>query len=310
MNYRATGSGEGIEQLRRGTVDFAASDYALSSEELKSAQLIQFPTAISAVVLVANIPGIKAGDIKLSANLVAQIFSGKISQWNDARLVQLNPTLNLPNKSIAVIARKDSSGTSYNFSDYLSKASPEWRQSYGRSQQIAWPDKFLLVSGSNDAARLLKRTDYSLSYIDYSHAYQLKLDTLQLQNKDGRYLQANTETITMAAANSNWPINGNDGSLILQAGANSWPITCASYVVIRQVAQQSPKTNATMNFFTWVLMSGDKYTLSADFVRLPDRLQARAFKEMTTVVNSQGQVIPWDFRARAEEKAGQYQVIH
>ena len=297
VDYQAIGSSAGLKKIKENSVDFGASDAALSQSELKKAKLIQFPSAISGVVPVVNLPGVKPGELHLNAETLVGIFSNKISQWNDPAIAGINPQIRLPNKPIEVIVRQDGSGTTYNFTDYLSKVSPEWKQSYGKNFTISWHSKLMQVKGSSSIAAAIRKTPYSISYIDYNYVVQDKLDAVQLQNKDGKFISPTPESFSAALSNSGWKTQANFEEMLTdKPGTKTWPITMGTFILIPQATNNPEKTITTLKFFTWAFMNGDKLVNSVDLVRLPDSLQARVFKEMTTVTDQQGKPLNWSLR--------------
>ncbi|MFZ6742270.1 phosphate ABC transporter substrate-binding protein PstS [Undibacterium sp. JH2W] len=301
--YQASGSSAGIKKIKENTVEFGASDAAMSQAELKKEKLIQFPSAISGVVPVINLPGIKTADLRLTGEVLASIFSGDITVWNDAAITALNPGLRLPNKNIEVIVRQEGSGTTYNFSDYLSKVSKNWQTKFGKGLTIVWNTRLTQVKGSSNIASTVKKTPYSISYIDYNYVSQEKLDFALLQNRDGKFIAPSAEAFSSALTNSSWKTDANFEEMLTdKPGAKSWPITMGTFIVMQQRAKDVQQTTATMQFFTWAFMRGDRYVNSVDFVRLPDSLQARIFKEMTTVTDKKGEVLNWNLRTDMHAK--------
>lgn len=297
ITYQASGSSAGIKKIKENSVEFGASDAALSQADLKKDKLIQFPSAISGVVPVINLPGIKSAELRLTGEILASIFSGDITLWNDAAITALNPGIRLPNKNIEVIVRQDGSGTTYNFSDYLSKVSKKWQTKYGRNFIIPWSSHshLIQVKGSSNIAGSLKKTPYAISYIDFNYVSQEKLDYALLQNRDGKFIAPSAEAFSSALSNSSWKTDANFEEMLTdKAGQKTWPITMGTFIVMQQRAKDAQQTTAAMKFFTWAFMRGDRYVNSVDFVRLPDSLQARIFKEMTTVTDKKGEVLNWN----------------
>ncbi|MBC3871336.1 phosphate ABC transporter substrate-binding protein PstS [Undibacterium oligocarboniphilum] len=294
IDYQAVGSSAGIKKIKEASIDFGASDVALPQAELKKSKLIQFPSAISGVVIITNLPGIKSGELHMNGELLAGIFSSRITQWNAAEIQALNPNLRLPSKPIEVIVRQDGSGTTYNFTDYLSKVDKAWQTAFGKNFTINWNQKLNQVKGSSTISATVKKTPYSISYIDYNYVVQDKLDAVQLQNRDGKFLMPSAEGFSTALANSSWKNQGNFEEMLTdKAGAKSWPITMGTFIILPQMTSQPEKTSATLKFFTWAFMNGDRFVNSVDFVRLPDALQARVFKEMTTVTDTANKPLNW-----------------
>ncbi|MDE2430237.1 MAG: phosphate ABC transporter substrate-binding protein PstS [Burkholderiales bacterium] len=294
VDYQATGSSAGIKKIKENGVDFGASDAALSLSDLKKAKLIQFPSAISGVVPVINLPGVRTGTLHLTGDILAGIFSAKITQWNDAAIVAANPGVHVPVHAIEVIVRQDGSGTTYNFTDYLSKVNPAWQMANGRNFTINWNPRLTQVKGSGGVSAAVRKTAYSISYIDYNYVVQDKLDFALVQNRDGRFPLPGPESFSIALSGSSWKTQANFEEMLTdKPGVKAWPITMGTFILLPQAAVNVEKTSATLKFFTWAFMNGDKFVNSVDFVRLPDALQARVFKEMTTVTDQNGKPLHW-----------------
>ena len=295
IDYQPLGSSAGLKKIKENTIDFGASDVALSAEDLKKNHLIQFPSAISGVVPVINLPGVKSGELKLTGEILAAIFSHKIRQWNDAEISVINPGMRLPDKTIDVLVRSDGSGTTYNFTDYLGKLSPEWKSSYGKNFTIAWHKDLTQVKGSSGIASQLKKTPYSIGYVDYNYVVQDKLDVVQLKNRSGRFILPGASSFIASLDASSWKSTGNFEEMLTdKSGSHSWPITMGTFVLMQKNATDPKKTSMVLKFFTWAFMSGDHLVNSVDLVRLPDQVQARAFKEMTTINDAKGNPLKWD----------------
>lgn len=294
MAYQPVGSSAGIKQIKAKTVDFAGSDVAMSVADLKRDDLIQFPSAISGVVPVVNLPGIATGKLKLTGELLADIFARKISQWNDPAIVAMNPDVKLPKKVIEVIVRQEGSGTTYNFTDYLSKVNAEWQSQYGKNFTIKWHAELVQVKGSSGVSAAVKSTPYSISFIDYNYVLQDNLDYAILKNRDGRFVSPSAEAFAASMNNSGWKSNGRFEEMLTdKPGANSWPISMGTFVILQKTATNAEKSIAVLKFFTWSFMNGDHLVRTVDMVRLPDSIQARIFKEMTTVTDAKGKPLQW-----------------
>ncbi|BBB61392.1 phosphate-binding protein PstS [Undibacterium sp. KW1] len=295
VTYQASGSSAGIKKIKENSVEFGASDAALSQADLKKDKLIQFPSAISGVVPVINLPGIKTAELRMTGEVLAGIFSGEIISWNDTAITALNPGLRLPNKNIEVIVRQDGSGTTYNFSDYLGKVSKNWQTRYGRNFTIPWNSRLIQVKSSSNIASTLKKTPYAISYIDFNYVTQEKLDYALLQNRDGKFITPSAEAFSAALSNSSWKTDANFEEMLTdKPGQKTWPISMGTFIIMQKRARDAQQTTATMKFFTWAFMRGDRFVNSVDFVRLPDSLQARIFKEMTTVTDKNGNILNWN----------------
>lgn len=295
LEYQPVGSSAGIKQIKAKSIDFGASDVALSAADLKKDKLIQFPSAISGVVPVINIPGIKSAELHLTGAALAGIFSRRITRWNDDEIHALNPNLKLPNRAIEVVVRQDGSGTTYSFTDYLSKVSKDWQLAYGKNFSIAWHKELIQVKGSSGIVTQVKKSVYSIGYVDFNYVLQDKLDYVQLQNRDGFFLSPSALSFAAALNASGWKKTGRfEEMLTNQAGANVWPISMGTFIIMPQNTGNTDRTTAALQFFTWAFMSGDQLVKSVDFVRLPDHIQARVFREMTTVADHRGKPLKWN----------------
>jgi len=294
FNYQPIGSSGGIKQIKAKAVDFGASDVAMSAEELKKEQLINFPSAISGVVPVINVPGIKAGELMLSGEILADIFAGKISHWNDPAIAAINRGLALPKTAIVTVVRQDGSGTTYNFTDYLSKISPGWKEKFGRNFTIKWHEQAMQAKGSSGIVTAVKQTSGAIGYVDYNYVVQERLNYVQLKNRDGKFVAPTAAAFAAALNNSDWLKKAAFEEMLTdKAGANSWPITMGTFVIIPQTAAHPENTIAAMKFFCWGFIQGDHLVAGMDFVRLPDAVQARIFKEMTKVTDTKGKPLQW-----------------
>ncbi len=294
LDYQPAGSSAGIKQIKEKVVDFGASDVAMSQADLKKFALIQFPSAISGVVAVINIPGIRSAELRLNGEILAGIFSRKITQWNDEQIRALNAGLRLPAKNIEVIVRQDGSGTTYNFTDYLSKMDKHWKSTYGKDFKIAWHKDLTPVKGSSGVVAQLKKTDYAIAYVDFNYVVQDKLDYAQLKNRDGQFLSPNGRSFAAALNASGWKKTGNFEEMLTDKSGNEvWPITMGTFVMMQKNTGNPERAIAALKFFTWAFMSGDHFVSSVDFVRLPDDVQARVFREMTTVSDVNGKPLHW-----------------
>ena len=294
ISYEPSGSSSGIKKIKENNIDFGASDVALPQADLRKSRLIQFPSSISGVVVIVNLPGLKSGDLLLTGDVIAKIFSGQIDQWNDSAIAALNPNLRLPAKTILPYVRQDGSGTTYNFTDYLCNVSKAWQLGLGKNFTINWDAKFTQVKGSSSISAAIRKIPYAISYIDYNYVVQDKLDVAQIQNRDGRFVMPSAEAFSAALAASSWKTQGTfEEMLTNKPGQKSWPITMGTFIILQQSAKNIDRSIATLKFFTWAFMNGDRFVNSVDFVRLPDALQARVFKEMTTVKDMTGKPLNW-----------------
>lgn len=294
VNYDPVGSSSGIKKIKTGTIDFGASDVTLTMEDAEKSQLFCFPSAISGVVPVVNLPGLKAGELKLTGELLAAIFGGKISAWNDPAIVAVNPGAKLPSLPIIRIVREDGSGTTYNFSDYLSKLSPEWKSAFGSGFLISWPNGVVKAKGSSAVSEAVRSRIGGIGYIDYNYVVQDRLDYARLKNRSGTFVSPDSPAFSAALENSDWKTSTNFQQMLTDLpGSRTWPITMGTFVIVPKVTADPQRTIQTLKFFTWALMSGDKLVAEMDFVKLPDMLQARIYRELTTIRDKQGKVLEW-----------------
>ena len=272
INYQSIGSSGGIAQIKAGTVDFGATDKPLSADELRASGLIQFPVVIGGVAPVVNVGGVAAGSLKLSGALLADIFSGKVSQWNDAAITALNPGITLPAARITVVHRSDGSGTTFNFVNYLSKASPMWREKVGEGTSVQWPVG-LGGKGNEGVAAYVKQVRNAIGYVELSYALQNKMAYTQVQNSAGQFVQPNAASFAAAATGADWA-GAEDFNLIITdaPGASSWPISATVFVLMQAKAKDAERAKAARDFFAWGYANGRSQAGALDYVPLPDAL--------------------------------------
>ena len=281
LNYQSIGSGGGIKQIKSKTVDFGASDMPLKQEDLDKDELVQFPAVIGGVVPVVNLPGVAPGQLKLTADLVAKIYLGKITKWNDPAIVELNPSITLPTSSITVVHRSDGSGTSFLFTNWLSKTNPEWKAAVGEGTQVKWPAG-VGGKGNEGVAAMVQQAKNSIGYIEYAYAKRNKLTHVQLKNHDGRFVQPDDTTFKAAAESADWSgTNGMATILTDQKGQNAWPITGASFIIMHKKQQDPLVGRAVLKFFSWAFNNGVKMSEELDYVHLPKSLQDKVRVEWT-----------------------------
>ena len=269
MNYQSIGSGGGIKQITAKTVDFGASDAPLSVEKLDEIGLIQFPMVMGGVVPVVNLEGVKAGELKLTGAVLADIYLGKITNWDDAALKNLNPGVKLPNGKITVVARADGSGTTFIFTHYLSKVSPGFKEKIGNNTSVAWPTG-VSGKGNEGVASYVQRLKGAIGYVEYAYALQNKMTFAQMQNKAGQFVKPDSETFQAAAAGADW--KGTPGfNLMLtdQPGAKSWPITGATFILVYKKQEKTETAHQVLKFFDWAYHHGDKLAEQLDYVPMP-----------------------------------------
>jgi phosphate transport system substrate-binding protein len=288
LNYQSIGSGGGIKQIKAKTVTFGASDMPLKPEDLKAADLLQFPMIIGGVVPVVNIKGIQPGQLHLDGATVASIYMGDITQWDDAQIKRLNPKLALPSTAIAPVYRSDGSGTNFLFSEYLSKANPKFKSSIGANTSVQWPTG-IGAKGNEGVANMTTQTDGAIGYVEYAYAKQNKMAYTLLTNKAGTAVAPSAESFQAAAANADWA-HADSFYLILtdQAGAKSWPITGASFILVYKHPDDPAAVNEALKFFAWAYKDGASMAAELDYVPLPPALIAQVKKTWATEITSGG----------------------
>src|SRR5437764_11169320 len=272
MNYQSIGSGGGIKQITAKTVDFGASDMPLKTAELDKNGLVQWPQIMGGVVLVVNLKGIAPGQLKLDGKTVAAIYLGKIAKWNDPAIAQLNVGVMLPDKAIAPVHRSDGSGTNFIFTHYLSSIDPEFADKIGENTSVEFPGG-LGGKGNEGVAALTTRTDGAIGYIEYAFALQNKMAYTQLRNQSGAFVSPNSKTFQSAAANADW--SKAPGFYLLltnQPGAESWPITGASFILMHKQQADPAKAKAVINFFDWAYRNGSQLAEQLDYVPIPEKV--------------------------------------
>lgn len=269
VNYQSIGSGGGQQQIIAKTVDFGASDDPLSAEKLKDNNLLQFPAVIGGTVPVINVDGIKPGELKLTGEVLANIYLGKITKWDDAAIVALNDGLKLPNADIIVVHRSDGSGTTFGWTNYLSQVSSEWKEKVGEGKAVKWPVG-QGGKGNEGVAGYVRQLANSIGYVEYAYAKQNNLSWTQLQNRDGKFVQPEQTAFAAAAANADWKSAPGMGVVLNQEpGAESWPITQATFILLHKTADKPEQTKAVMEFFDWAWDNGGKLASELDYVPLP-----------------------------------------
>ena len=267
LNYQAIGSGGGLKQVVAKTVDFGASDAPQTAEWQAQNQIVQFPMVVSGIVPIVNIKGLKSGALRLSGPILADIYLGKITKWNDPAIKALNPSLALPDSVITPIYRNDGSGTTYNFSSYLSKVSPVWRDKIGVATALEWPVG-LGAKGNDGVSSLASRVAFSIAYVESNYAKQSNLPYALVQNKQGNFPLPTVAAFEAAAANANWPAaKGFFLTLSDQPGKESWPITAASFIMVQKTGNE--KSEDILKFFDWCYREGEKMARNLDYAPIP-----------------------------------------
>jgi phosphate transport system substrate-binding protein len=271
INYQSIGSGGGIKQIQAKTVDFGASDMPLKPEDLEKSGLMQFPTVIGGIVPVVNLPGLKPGELKLTGAVLADIYLGKVVKWTDPEIAKLNPSIKFPDQDIAVVRRADGSGTSFIFTNYLSKVSPDWKQKVGEGATVQWP-LGLGGKGNEGVSAFVQRIPAALGYVEYAYAKQNKMTYAQMQNADGVFVEPDENSFKAAAAGADWTKSAFYEILTNQPGKASWPISGATFILIYKVQDKPAQGVEVMKFFEWAYKNGAKMAVEMDYVPLPESL--------------------------------------
>lgn len=275
INYQSIGSGGGIAQIKAATVDFGASDAPLSAEDLKAAGLGQFPSVIGGIVPVINIEGVETGKLELDGQTLADIFQGKITKWNDPKIVALNSDVKLPDAAITVVHRSDGSGTSFNFTSYLSKVSDAWKAGPGTGSAVQWPVG-VGGKGNEGVAAYVKQIKGSIGYVEYSYATQNKISYTKLKNAAGKVIEPNAKAFAAAADSAKWE-DAKDFNLIMTnaPGDAAWPITATTWIIMYKEPKNAEKSAAAFDFFKWSLEKGQAQAESLEYVALPKSLVSK-----------------------------------
>jgi len=272
VNYQSIGSGGGIAQIKAKTVTFGATDKPLTSKELAAAGLTQFPVVIGGIVPVVNVPGVKPGQLVLDGATLSAIFQGKIARWDDAAIKKLNPGVNLPAKNISVVHRSDGSGTTFQFSSYLARVSPEWKTNVGADTAIDWPTG-IGAKGNEGVAGNVAQISGAIGYVEYAYAKQNHLAYTKMINKAGQTVEPTIETFRAGAASADWVGAAKNDFYVLfldQPGAQAWPISATTFVLVYKNPPDQKATQDALKFFQWSLEKGDQLAVSLDYVPLPE----------------------------------------
>jgi phosphate transport system substrate-binding protein len=289
INYQSVGSGAGLRQIRGKTVDFGASDMPLTDAELAKDGLMQFPTVIGGVVPVINVKGITPGQLRLNGQLLGDIYLGKITKWNDAALVALNPGVPLPDSAIAVVRRADGSGTTFIFSNYLSKVNADWKAKVGEGTAVNWPTG-AGGKGNEGVAAFVQRLPNSIGYVEYSYAKSNKMSHVLMRNQAGSFVAPDDANFKAAAAGAEWSKTFYQ-ILTEQPGKDSWPITGATFIMMYKAQEKVAQASNSLKFFEWAFANGDKMATELEYVPLPDAVKSLVRSAWGNVKDGSGKAI-------------------
>src|SRR5687768_15931156 len=290
LNYQSVGSGAGIQQIRAKTVDFGASDMPLTDEVLAKDGLIQFPTVIGGVVPVVNIKGVTPGQIKLTGQVLGDIYLGKVTKWSDPSIKSLNPGVNLPDAAIAVVRRADGSGTSFVFTNYLSKVNAEWKSKVGEGTAVNWPTG-AGGKGNEGVSAFVQRLPNSIGYVEYAYAKQNKMSHVLLKNQAGNFVAPDDVNFKAAAAGADWTKSFYQ-VLTEQPGKDAWPLTGATFIMLHKAQDKPEQAMATLKFFDWAFSAnGDKMAADLEYVALPDPVKNLVRKQWAEIKDASGKVV-------------------
>jgi phosphate transport system substrate-binding protein len=289
INYQSVGSGAGLRQIDAKTVDFGASDMPRTDDELKAKNQVQFPTVIGGVVPVINVKGINPGQLRLNGQVLGDIFLGKITKWNDAAIKALNPSLPLPDADISPVRRADGSGTTFIFTNYLSKVNPEWKAKVGEGTAVNWPVG-AGGKGNEGVAAFVGRLPNSIGYVEYAYVKQNKMNFALMQNSTGAYVAPDDLTFKAAAAGADW--NKSFFQILTnQPGKDAWPISGATFIMMHTKQDKPQNASAALSFFNWAYTGGDKSAADLDYVPMPDSSKAAIYRAFAEIKDATGKSI-------------------
>jgi len=291
LNYQAIGSGGGVKQIQASTVDFGASDKPLKTDELEKDGLYQFPTVMGGVVPLLNLPGVQPGQVKLTGAVLGDIFLGAVSKWNDPKIAALNAGMSLPNLPITVVHRSDGSGTSFLFTSYLTAKSPAWAGKVGANDAVQWPTG-IGGKGNDGVAAFVKQTPGAIGYVEYAYAKQNTLPYANLQNHDGQFVAPTAQAFAAAAAGADWTkAPGNYLVLIDQPGAQAWPITGATFILLHKQQARPEDAKAVLSFFDWAYRTGDAAAGQLDYVPMPAAVKEMVRRQWADIKGADGKPV-------------------
>ena len=289
INYQSVGSGAGLRQIEAKTVAFGASDMPLKDEDLEKKGLVQFPTVIGGVVPVVNIPGINPGQLKLSGKVLGDIYLGKVTQWNDPAIAALNPGVKLPEAAIAPVRRADGSGTSFIFTNYLSKVNAEWKAKVGEGTAVNWPTG-AGGKGNEGVAAFVGRLPDAIGYVEYAYVKQNKMNFVQMQNAAGVFVAPDDVSFKAAAAAADWSKSYYQ-ILTNQAGKTAWPISGATFILMQKVQDKPGQAATSLKFFDWVYKNGDATAANLDYVPMPEGVKKTVLLSWRAIKDTAGKGI-------------------
>ena len=288
VNYQSVGSGAGMNQIRAKTVDFGASDAPLTDEALAKDGLLQFPTVIGGVVPVINVAGVAPGALKLTGTVLGDIFLGKVAKWNDAAIAALNPGITLPDAAIAVVRRADGSGTTFIFTNYLSKVNADWKSKAGEGTAVNWPTG-AGGKGNEGVSAFVQRLPNSIGYVEYAYAKQNKMNAVQLRNQAGVFVAPDDVNFKAAAASADWSKTFYQ-VLTDQPGKDAWPITGATFIMMHKLQDKPAQAAAVLKFFDWAYIQGDNMAADLEYVTLPANVKALVRKQWSDIKDAGGKL--------------------
>jgi phosphate transport system substrate-binding protein len=288
LNYQSIGSSGGVRQINAGTVTFGATDAPVKGEDLDKLGQVQFPAIIGGTVPIVNLDGFKPGELRITGPVLAEVFMGTITKWNDPKLVALNPGKRLPDQSITVVHRADGSGTTFNWTDYLTVVSPDWAQRVGRGAAVKWPATSSVGGKGNEGvAANVTRIKGSIGYVEYAYVKKNNLVFMQLQNRSGRWVSPDDTTFAAAADGADWfSVSGMGLSIVNQANPNAWPVSSASFIIMYKNPKDKAQSVDVIKFFDWAFKNGKNLALELDYVPLPDTLTNQIRQRVWTQINN------------------------
>ena len=286
LNYQSIGSSGGIKQINAKTVVFGATDAPVKGEDLDKNNQVQFPAVLGGVVPIFNIDGFKPGELRVNGTVLAEIFMGRITKWNDPKIVALNSGKTLPNQTITVVHRADGSGTTFIFTDYLNEVSQDWRETVGKGAAVKWPAASSVGGKGNEGvAANVNRVKGSIGYVEYAYAKKNKIPHFKMENRNGLYVDPDDSTFAAAAANADWfSVPGMGVSLVNQRGSSVWPISGASFIIMYKDPADKKASQEVLKFFDWSWKNGKKDALDLDYVPLPDSLTNQIRQKVWTEI--------------------------